>query len=72
MAEDGITFLEEERLTFLEPVGHTQHAADHIRYADDLLTLGLANAFEQVRWRLKEWQFMWKKREPGGLFFERF
>eukprot|EP00972_Heterocapsa_arctica_P019790 2919048-Heterocapsa_arctica.AAC.1 len=43
MAEDGITFLGERIFTFLEPVGHTQHVADHIRYADDLLTLGLAN-----------------------------
>eukprot|EP00972_Heterocapsa_arctica_P048880 7201026-Heterocapsa_arctica.AAC.1 len=27
--EDGRTFLEEQYLTFIEPIGHTQHVADH-------------------------------------------
>eukprot|EP00972_Heterocapsa_arctica_P079170 11671027-Heterocapsa_arctica.AAC.1 len=56
MAEDGITFLEEQHFTFIEPIGHTQHVADHVRYADDPLTVGLANYFEQVRWRLEDWK----------------
>eukprot|EP00972_Heterocapsa_arctica_P113856 16439480-Heterocapsa_arctica.AAC.1 len=68
MAEDGRTFLAEPHLIFIEPIGHTQHVADHVRYADDLLTVGLANSFEQVRWRLKYWKDMWVKYcEPGGL-----
>eukprot|EP00972_Heterocapsa_arctica_P003794 564780-Heterocapsa_arctica.AAC.1 len=56
MAEDDRTFLEEQHLTFIEPIVHTQHFADHVRYADDLLTVGLANYFELVRWRLEDWQ----------------
>eukprot|EP00972_Heterocapsa_arctica_P090468 13347193-Heterocapsa_arctica.AAC.1 len=60
-AQEGITFLEEQYLTFIEPIDLTQHLADHVRYADDLLTVGLANYFEQVCWRLKDWKDMWVK-----------
>eukprot|EP00972_Heterocapsa_arctica_P069161 10219185-Heterocapsa_arctica.AAC.1 len=68
MAEDGRTFLGEQHLTFIEPISRTPHVADHVRYADDLLTVGLANYVEQVCWRLKEWKDMWVKHcEPGGL-----
>eukprot|EP00972_Heterocapsa_arctica_P007070 1033134-Heterocapsa_arctica.AAC.1 len=47
MAEDGRTFLEEQHLTFIEPINRTPHTADHVRFADDLLIVGLANTFEQ-------------------------
>eukprot|EP00972_Heterocapsa_arctica_P088111 12993130-Heterocapsa_arctica.AAC.1 len=41
------TMREEHVLTFVEPVTQTLHLADHLRFADDLVTIGLAPAIPQ-------------------------
>eukprot|EP00972_Heterocapsa_arctica_P110446 16259518-Heterocapsa_arctica.AAC.1 len=38
MAADSRTLLEERALGFVEPLSGSFHYADHVRYADDLLT----------------------------------
>eukprot|EP00972_Heterocapsa_arctica_P002497 361928-Heterocapsa_arctica.AAC.1 len=38
MAADSRSLLEEPALGFVEPLSGSLHYADHVRYADDLLT----------------------------------
>eukprot|EP00972_Heterocapsa_arctica_P055966 8254285-Heterocapsa_arctica.AAC.1 len=62
------TFREEQELTYIEPVTQTSHLADHIRYADDLVTVGLASSIPQVNWRVKDWDEGWNRScLPAGI-----
>eukprot|EP00972_Heterocapsa_arctica_P068479 10117034-Heterocapsa_arctica.AAC.1 len=53
--------LEERALGFVDPLSGSLHHADHVRYADDLLTVGLANSFRQVAWRALDWDRSWRR-----------
>eukprot|EP00972_Heterocapsa_arctica_P036338 5348096-Heterocapsa_arctica.AAC.1 len=61
MAADSRTMLEERALEFVEPLSGSLHHAGHVRYADDLLTVGLANSFRQVAWRALGWDRSWRR-----------
>eukprot|EP00972_Heterocapsa_arctica_P012638 1857400-Heterocapsa_arctica.AAC.1 len=61
MAADSRTMLEERALGFVEPLSGSLHHADHVRYADDLLTVGLVSSFRQVAWRALDWDRSWRQ-----------
>eukprot|EP00972_Heterocapsa_arctica_P110382 16251266-Heterocapsa_arctica.AAC.1 len=68
MMTEARTLREEQVLTFIEPVTQTPHLADHIRFADDLVTIGLAPAIPQVSWCVRDWDLEWEHHcLPAGL-----
>eukprot|EP00972_Heterocapsa_arctica_P073328 10829508-Heterocapsa_arctica.AAC.1 len=68
MMTESRTFREEQELTFVEPITQTSHLADHLRYADDLVTVGLASTIPQINGRVKDWDEGWDRScLPAGL-----
>eukprot|EP00972_Heterocapsa_arctica_P113442 16437126-Heterocapsa_arctica.AAC.1 len=61
-------YMDEANLRFTEPLTKQARPVDHVRFADDLATIGIVKTASNIRWRLRDWDHCFHDEyNPDGL-----